>query len=172
DARPRLHLEGGDVHPLAVDGEVTVAHQLPGLGPGIGEAHAEDDIVQPQLEKLEQGLTGLALGVRGALEGAPELRLEQPVHPLDLLLLAELGAVAAELHAALTVLPRRIRAALDGALVGVAAVPLQVHLEVLAAADAAGAGGVAGQGGGSWGGARRGGASGARIRFEEWGGGR
>ena len=79
------------------------------------------------------------------MEVAAELALQQAVHALDLLLLAQLHAVVGELHAALAVLARRIGAALDGALVGVAAVALEVHLEVFAPADAADAGGVTSQ---------------------------
>jgi len=107
-----------------------------------------------QLKYLSTRLVGMntdmgqqkyAVGARGPGEGSSELVLQKAVHPLHLLLLAELDPVARELHPALAVLPRGVWAPLDGALVGVAAVPLQVHLEVLAAADAANAGGVAGQ---------------------------
>src|SRR6267142_797163 len=132
-------LEGGDVHLPGVDAEVAVPHQLARLRAGVGEAEPEDHAVEALLEELEQVLAGLALGSRAARVVAAELRLEQTVEALDLLLLAQLHAVLGELGAALAVLARRVRAALDGALVRVAAVALQVHLEILAPADAAGA---------------------------------
>src|SRR6185295_16532750 len=133
-----LHLEAGDVDLAVVDAEVAVPDQLAGLGAGVGEAEAEDDVVEPLLEELEQVLAGLALGGAAAQVVAAELRLEQAVEPLHLLLLAQLHAVLGELGATLAVLARRIRAALDGALVRVAAVALQIHLQIFAPADAAG----------------------------------
>src|SRR5207302_6685155 len=80
---------------------------------------------------------------RAAVVVAAELRLEQAVEALYLLFLAELHAVLGELGAPLAVLARRVRTALDGALVRVAAVALQIHLEIFAPADAAGRFGVA-----------------------------
>src|SRR5207237_5101339 len=109
------------------------------LGAGVGEAQAEDDVVEALLEELEQVLASLPLRRRAARVVAAELRLEQSVEALHLLLLAQLHAVLGELGPALAVLAGRIRPALDGALVRVAAVALQVHLEVFAPADAAGA---------------------------------
>src|SRR5205085_8047416 len=120
-----------------------VAHELPGLRARVGEAEAEDDVVEALLEVHQQIFAGLALGRRAAVVVAAELRLEQPVEALHLLLLAELHAVLGELGAALAVLARRVRTALDGALVRVAAVALQVHLEVFTPADTAGALGIA-----------------------------
>src|SRR5437660_2324455 len=138
------HLEGGDVDLALVDAEVPVAHQLAGLGAGVGEAEAEDDVVEPLLEIRQEILAGLALRRAAPQVVAAELRLEQAVEPLHLLLLAQLHAVLGELGAALAVLAGRIRAALDGALVRVAAVALQIHLEVFAPADAASGLGIAG----------------------------
>src|SRR5712692_3873310 len=132
-------LEGGDVHLPGVHAEVAVPHQLARLRAGVGEAEPEDHVVEALLEELEQVLAGLPLGGRAARVVAAELRLEQAVEALDLLLLAQLHAVLGELGAALAVLARRVGAALDGALVRVAAVALQVHLQVFAPADAAGA---------------------------------
>src|SRR5690606_26807086 len=103
-------------------------------GAGVGEAHPEGDVVQPQLERLEQVLTGLPLLAVRAVVVETELPLHQTVDPLDLLLLAELDAVLGELDPPLTVLARRVRAPLDRTLVGVAAVPLEVHLHVFAPA--------------------------------------
>src|SRR5207248_8058199 len=113
------------------------------FGAGVGEAQPEDHVVEPLLEVLEQVLAGLALGSRAAQVVAAELALEQAVEALDFLLLAKLHAVLGELGAPLAVLARGVRAALDGTLVRVAAVALQVHLEVFAPADAAGGFGIA-----------------------------
>src|SRR5439155_2241459 len=133
-----LHLERGNVDLALVDAEVGVAHELPGLRAGVGEAEAEDHVVEALLQVLEQVLAGLALGHRAAVVVAAELALEQAVEALHFLFLAKLHAVLGELGAALAVLARRIRAALDGALVRVAAVALQIHLQIFAPADAAG----------------------------------
>src|SRR5437764_28830 len=132
-----LHLQAGDVDLAVVDAEVPVPDELARLRARVGETEAEDHVVEALLEELEQVLAGLALGGAAAQVVAAELRLEQAVEPLHLLLLAQLHAVFGELGAALAVLARRIRAALDGALVRVAAVALQVHLEIFTPADAA-----------------------------------
>ena len=135
-------LVGGDGDLAAVDAEVAVLHQLARLVAAVGEAEPEHGVVEPELEPAEQVLAGAPLGGGGAREGVPEARLEQAVHALDLLLLAQLDAVLAELDATLAVLSGRVRTALDGALVRVAAVALQVHLQILAAAEPADAFGV------------------------------
>src|SRR5205085_5530040 len=156
-----LHLEAGDVDLAIVHAEMPVAHQLARFRAGVREAETEDHVVEALLEELEQVLARLALGRAAAQVIAAELRLEQAVEPLHLLLLAQLHAVFGELGASLPVLAGRIRTPLDGALVRVAAVALQVHLEVLAPADAAGGFGVAGH--------TRASASGAGSRYGEWG---
>src|SRR5690349_702042 len=125
-----LHLEAGDVDLALVDAEMAVAHQLARLGARVREAEPEDHVVEALLEELEQVLARLAFRRAAPRVVAAELRLEQPVEALDFLLLAQLYAVLGELGAPLPVLAGRIGAALDGALVGVAAVALQVHLEV------------------------------------------
>src|SRR4051812_32021303 len=109
------HLEAGHVDPLAVDGEVAVADELPGLPPGAGQARAVDDVVQPRLEQLQQRLTGLALGARGLLVVAAELPLQHAVGIAGLLLLLELKQVLALLDAAAAVLAGRVGTALEGA---------------------------------------------------------
>ena len=73
-----------------------------------------------------------------------ELLLQHAVVPARLLLLAELHAVLALLLAATAVLARRVRAALDAALVGEAALALEEQLLALAAALLALGRGVAG----------------------------
>src|SRR5262249_2412313 len=138
----RFDREGWDVPPLAIDLKVSVADQLSRLGSSVGEAHPEHHVVQPQLQLLEQILAGLTLCRGRAVVVAAELTLEQTVHPLHLLLLAQLHAVAGELHAPLAMLGGRIGAPLDRALIGVAAISLQIHLQIFSSADATNAGGV------------------------------
>src|SRR5581483_2026405 len=123
-----------DVHPAAVHAEVAVPHQLPGLRAGRGEAEPVDDVVEPGLEHPEQVLAcDPALLVRLLVVRA-ELRLEQAVVPPRLLLLAQLQQVLALLDPAAAVLARRVRAALDRALLGQAALALQEELHALPAA--------------------------------------
>src|SRR6476661_7249390 len=56
----RGHLEGRDVHLAAVDDEVAVHDQLPGVAAGPREAGAVDDVVEAALQQLEDVVTGLA----------------------------------------------------------------------------------------------------------------
>ena len=115
-----------------------MAHELPRLRPRRRQAEAVDDVVEPALEQLQQRLAGDAARPLGRLEVAAELILEHAVDALDLLLLAQLQAVAGELRLPrLAVLPRREVALLDRALLRVAALALQEELHRLAAAQPA-----------------------------------
>src|SRR5262249_32640050 len=120
-----LHEERRHVDLPSVHAEVAVTHELPRLGARGREAEPVHDVVEPSLEELEERLTGHAAGAIRHLEVATELPLEHAVDPAELLLLAQLDRVLGELGARLTVLARRVVAALDGALVGVAALALQ-----------------------------------------------
>src|SRR3954471_3931207 len=129
-----LDLVAGDVDAAAVHEEVTVPHELARLRTGRGESEAIDRVVETRLEHAQQVVTGdAALLVRLLVVGA-ELRLEQAVVPAGLLLLAQLQQVLALLDPAAAVLARRIGAALDGALLGQAALALQEELHALPAA--------------------------------------
>src|SRR5262249_47749779 len=127
--------ERGNIDALVVDLEMAMPNELPRLRARIREAHAEDDVVQSQLQLLKQILSRLSFGGGGSMVVAAELALEQAIHSLYLLLLAQLHSVTRELHPSLAMLPRRIRPALDGALVGVAAVTFEVHLQIFTATD-------------------------------------
>src|ERR1041384_7925042 len=134
----RLDRERRDIHLLAVHDEVAVADQLPRLRRGRREPGAIGDVVEPPFEQLQQRLAGDAARPLRLLEVAAELILEHAVDALDLLLLAQLHAVAGQLLLArLPVLPRREVALLDRALLGVAALALEEQLHPLAAAQAA-----------------------------------
>src|SRR5215510_13635958 len=120
-----------------VYGDVAVGHHLPALSPGGGEAEAMDDVVEAHLKQPQEVLAGHALLALGPVEVLPELALEHAIDALGLLLLAQLHAESGELAAVQAVLPGRIVAALDGALVGEAAGALEEELHALAAAEAA-----------------------------------
>src|SRR5207245_1946476 len=123
------NLVARDVHPAAVDLEVPVADELPGLRTRGGEAEAVDDIVDPRLEHAQQVVAGDACALlRGLLVVRAELLLEQAVVPARFLLLAQLQQVLGLLDAAAAVLARWIRAALDGAFLRQAALALEEEL--------------------------------------------
>src|SRR5262245_56599318 len=127
-----------DVHLLAVDQKVSVAHELPRLRTRGGEAEPVDDVVEATLEQLQQRDAGDAAGPLGRLEIAAELIFEHAVDALDLLLLTKLQAVAGELRLPrLAMLPGREVALLDRALLGVAALTLEEQLHRLTAAPTA-----------------------------------
>src|SRR5436190_7702896 len=126
-----------DVHLPAVDFDVSVAHELTGLGARGGKAERIDDVVEPQLELAQELIAGDAGVLRGALEVEPELALQQAVDALDLLLLAKLNAVAENLRAPAAVLAGGVVAALDGAFVLEAAIALQEEFHSLSPAEPA-----------------------------------
>jgi hypothetical protein len=132
-----LEQRRGDVDLAAVHQEVTVPHELPRLGARVREAESVDHVVEPPLEQDHQRFAGDALRPVRFLEQLPELPLEQAVHALQLLLLAELEAVLGELHAPLAMLAGRIVATLDGALVGVAPLSLEEEFQTFTPAKPA-----------------------------------
>src|SRR5205085_5577037 len=123
-----------DIDLALVHAGMAVAHQLPGLGARGRETEPVDDVVESALEELKQRLAGDATRPVRHLEVAPELSREHTVDAAQLLLLAQLDRVLGELRPRLAVLARRIVAALDRALVGVAALALQEELQPLASA--------------------------------------
>src|SRR5207247_1831863 len=113
----------------AVDAEVAVPHELPRLGARGREAEPIDDVVEPPLEQLEQGLARHAPPPVRHREVPPELPFEHTVDASQLLLLTELHRVLGELRSGLAVLARRVVPSLDGALVGVAPFAVQEELQ-------------------------------------------
>jgi hypothetical protein len=101
------------------------------------DAEPEDDVVEPELEDAQEVLAGHAGAGLGLLEVVVELALQDAVDPADLLLLAKLEAVVADLAAAHAVLTGRRGTALEGALLGIAARALEEELRALAAAEPA-----------------------------------
>src|SRR4051812_28242460 len=128
------HLVAGDVDPAAVDRPVAVADELARLAARGREAEADEHVVEAGLEQHEQVLArdpGLA---RGTLVVVAELLLEHAVVAPRLLLLTQLHPVLGLLLAPATVVARRVRAPLDAALVGEAALALEEELLPLPAA--------------------------------------
>src|SRR4051812_26989992 len=113
DDVPLRDLVGRDVDLDAVDHEVTVAHQLPRLTAGAGDAGAVDHVVQAGLEDLQQVLTGLTGTPDGFLVVPDELTLENAVGVASLLLLLRLQEVLGLLDAPAAVLARRVGATLE-----------------------------------------------------------
>ena len=113
---------------------MSVADELPGLTARGREAEPYQDVVEAALEQAQEVVSGDAGLARGLLVVGAELLFEQLVVAARLLLLAELVAVLRCADAGAAVLAGRIRAALDAALVGQAALALQEELLALAAA--------------------------------------
>src|SRR5438132_4980924 len=138
DGVARPHLVGRHVDALAVYEDAVMAHDLARLGAARAEPHAVRNGIQARLQQLQKTLARHAFAARGLCIGLAELALEQPVYAAQLLLLpqllAEIGHTAA---AFLSVLSRRIAAALDRAFVGEALLALEEELLPLAAALAA-----------------------------------
>jgi len=78
---------------MSIDGEVPVADQLSCLTSGISEAKAIDRIVKPQLQHLEQVLSGGTRAPPGVSEVAAELTFQHPIDMPSLLFLLEPDAV-------------------------------------------------------------------------------
>src|SRR6266581_1201318 len=127
----------GDVDKTAVDGDVSVGDELPGVTPRGGKADPVDYVVQPRLQQAEQVQAGDAGHLRGPIEVEPELALEQEVDPARALLGPQRNPVVGHLAAAdLGVHAGRHRATIEGAF-GEALLPLEEELDALAAAVAA-----------------------------------
>src|SRR5258705_586661 len=140
DFLARHDVEARDVHRRLVHFDMAVADELAGGLAARREAHAIHDVVEARLERGQQVVTRDA-GLRAdLLERVAELLLAHTVDALDLLLLTELLGDLRRLAAArrrLAMLAGRVRATLDGALLGEALGALEEKLRSLAAALAA-----------------------------------
>src|SRR5262245_40172299 len=137
DDAPRPNRGRRNVDLASVDPDVPVRDELPRHGPRRGEPQAVDDVVETQLQHLQEIRPRDAPSTRGLREVFAELALQHAVHPLDLLLLAKLDAVGLDLRASPAVLTGSVAAALEGALLLEAAVPLQEQLHAFPAAQPA-----------------------------------
>src|SRR6202165_2727860 len=128
------HGIGGDVDEPAVDGDVSMGDELPGIAPRGGEADPVDNVVQPRLQEAEQVEAGDAGHLRRAVEVEPELTLEQKVDPARALLGPQLDPIVGHLAATdLGVHAGRHRPPVQGAL-RKALLPLEEELDALATA--------------------------------------
>src|SRR5262245_52608047 len=114
---------------------MAVTNELARFGARRGEAHAVDHVVEPLFKQLQQGFASDAAGPLGQMEVAAKLAFHQPVHALDLLLLAQLGSVLGKLAASLPMLAGGIVASFNRALIRVAAFALQEQLQAFASAQ-------------------------------------
>src|SRR4051794_23922225 len=130
----RTDLVRGHVHAPPVDGPVAVQDELAGLAPRAREPEPHQYVVEAALQQSQQVLTRHARLAARLVVVVAELLLEHAVVAAGLLLLAQLQPVLRLLRAAATVLARRVRAPLDAALVGEAALAFQEELHALAAA--------------------------------------
>src|SRR5207244_1364276 len=114
--------------------DVTVTHQLARLVAAERESCTEHHVVEPRLEQAQQVLTRDALHARGFLVIVAELTLENAVDAARALLLTKLHAIALLFRWArgTTVLARRERTLLDGALRRLALGALEEQFDALA----------------------------------------
>src|SRR5437016_6889431 len=113
-------------------------HQLAGLLARRREAHPIHEIVEPAFEGHEQGFARHTRFLDRPLEEVAELALGEAVDPLHLLLFTQLLRILRRLAAPsgrLAMLPRRVRATLDGALLRQAARALEKQLRALTPAQ-------------------------------------
>src|SRR6185437_2090625 len=106
------------IDPLAVDHNVTMAHELARREHRRHELGAVDDGVEPALEQADQPLAGIALGAGGfGVKAVERLLGGRAVITLELLLRLELQAVVGGLAlAALAMLAGAIGAVVQRAL--------------------------------------------------------
>src|SRR6478735_1195565 len=126
----------------AIDREMTMANELPCLLARIGESHAEDGVVQPRLQELQQVVTGHAALTDRLGIGFAELRFQHAVVATHLLLLTKLHSIFRRApRATLAVLAwRKItrgRFLDDGAFRPIAASALEIELDAFTAAKPA-----------------------------------
>ena len=72
---------------------MTMRDQLARRTPSVRKAEAENDVVEPSLEKLQQGFAGDAFFLLRMVIGIAELTLKQPVDTAQLLFFAQLQAI-------------------------------------------------------------------------------
>ncbi len=86
-------------------------HELSGLGAGIRETKARDNIIEPSLKKNEQVFTGDTSLFTSLVEGLVELAFQHAIGIASLLFFTELESAVGEPAASLagSGLPRRFR---------------------------------------------------------------
>ena len=131
----RADLIRRDIHLAAINGDVSVAHQLPCLTPRLRKTQTKNHVVQTPLELLQQQLAGHTTRARGLLEVVAELAFLGKVNALRFLLFAQLQTLAHDLGLAVfPMLSGSEVALLDGALVAETFRAFEEQLYALAAA--------------------------------------
>ncbi len=102
-----LHLEGRNVHGLAINTDCLMGNQLTRLGTSRAEAHAVNHVIQTALQQLQQVLASSAFTAGGFLVVAAELTLEHAVDATNFLLFAQLSTVIGQASTTLAVYTRR-----------------------------------------------------------------
>src|SRR6266567_2397476 len=135
DLFTHAHLVGRNVDLPAVNGNMTMAYQLPCLAARNPESQPQNDAVQPALELLQQQFASNALSARRFFEIIAELGFLSEIDALGLLLLAQLQTITDNLgFAVLAMLARSKIALLNGTLVSEALRAFEEQLHALAAA--------------------------------------
>src|SRR5438034_2304846 len=93
------HQSRGNVEDLAIHRHRAMAHELARFGARRAETHAVDDVIETRLEESQQVVPSRSLALRSHPEVTPELPLENAVGSAQLLLLAQLIAIARLTHA-------------------------------------------------------------------------
>ena len=135
-----------DIDLLAVDENMVVPHQLPGLISRGSKANAKYCVVETPLEKNEEILAGNSALLLRFLKEEAELPFKHAIHALDLLLFTQLhGIVGLFLEFRLTVLPGTEGPSFEGTFIGIAAVSLQVQLKIFSPATTTGSSNISSQ---------------------------
>ncbi len=93
----RLNRIGGDIDLAAIDVEVSMAHELTGLGSAGRQTHAVKSIVKPTLEHAEHQFAGDTFLSNRLLVKIPKLSFKNAIVATSFLLFAQLKTVADDL---------------------------------------------------------------------------
>jgi hypothetical protein len=119
---------------------------LPGLISRGSKANAKHGIVETPFEKDEEILASNSTLLLRFLEEKAELAFKHAVHALDLLLFAQLhGIVGLFLEFCLTMLSGTEGPSFEGTFIGIAAVSLQVQLQIFSPATTTGSSNISSQ---------------------------
>jgi hypothetical protein len=119
----------GEVHPSAIDTNVTVPNQLPCLGPGTRKAQAVNKVIQSALQTDEKVFSFDSAVALCMLECFLELTLQHAVYAFEFLFFPKLKIILRKFTPGLSMLSRWITTPLNGALVSVASLPFQEKLD-------------------------------------------
>ena len=92
-------VEGRDIDLATIDLDVAVGNELASTASGVGEAEAEDHVIESGFEELEENFPGDAAFIGGDVKVATELAFEDTILVAKLLFFAEGDGVFALLAA-------------------------------------------------------------------------